>query len=35
MEALIIGLIIVFAALGYITYVLMNFDTPTGKHTHE
>ena len=35
MEALIIGLAIVFTALGYITYVLVNFDSSTKKHTHE
>ena len=35
MEALIIGLSIVFSALAYMTYVLINFDTPTGKHFNE
>jgi len=32
MEALIIGLVIVFSALGYITYVLTNLDSKKGKH---
>ena len=35
MEALIIGLVIVFSALGYITYVLTNFDSAEKKHTHD
>jgi len=35
MEALIIGLVIVFSALGYITYKLINFDADSKKHLHE
>ena len=32
MEALIIGLVIVFSALGYITYVLTHPDSTEQKH---
>ena len=35
MEALIIGLAIVFSALGYITYVLTSFDSTDQKHAHD
>ncbi len=35
MEALILGLVIVFSALGYMTYKLVNFDVDTKKHIHE
>ena len=35
MEALIIGLIIVFSALGYITYELVNFDNDSKVNAHE
>ena len=35
MEALIIGLGIVFLALGYMTYELVNFDIDSKKHSHE
>jgi len=34
MEALIIGLVIVFSALGYMTYTLVNFDTNETKRHH-
>ena len=34
MEALIIGLTIVFSALAYMTYTLVNFDTNETKHHH-
>ncbi len=35
MEALIIGLIIVFSALGYMTYELNKFDSDTKHNTHD
>lgn len=35
MEALIIGLAIVFSALGYITYVLIHFDSTEQKGAHD
>ncbi len=34
MEALIIGLVIVFSALGYMTYILVNFDTNEKESHH-